>query len=437
MIRVVDDSSVRTDVQVQSGCFSPAALPPVTNRGYSLRSSVSGGLDWVDLSVWGKWLDASDGALPDALKKSLKSLVLDANVSKGPVCWRCPGGQELTVLPRTFGMRGHQVVAVLQSSWGRLSIWDTSSDRAGWAQAWITVPGTPCLQHGGENCVQYWRDVLDSLGFGESRNSVRRLDWCVDQPGVSPGAYHKALNGREYSCRGKANQHGMLDTGWTGELGNPKMLQVKMYDKRREASAKESSEPGYVQMLRGTRWPAEVGPDFEAVRVEVKMMGDWLKRGTSKFSINSFEDWCNHRAAVLSYVVGEYCVLRTVAPDRVGRHYDKGEVMPEWLEVQRAVSDLCGPDAVERLPQRVRNVASDGFTDKMLYAYAVSSFVSQFGGDPDEVDDRVFRKWVWSYIMNLFHDRDENGSESVRIGSLVKARRVRLGAAREVVETPF
>lgn len=441
MPSVSDDRSVFVPGQLQSEAVSETS-PPVTNRGCSKRISVSGGEDWVDLSTFGAWQDGEDGDVPENLRSEWAECVRLGQIDGQKVPWRSPEGHALLVEPRGFAMRGNKTLVRLTSSYGNLVVWDPRSRSKAWGQTWIEVPGTACLQHGAAECVQFWRDVARSLGYSESRNILRRVDWCFDLPWVSVENFYSKMLGKSYSCRGKPNQHGYLETGWTGTLGDPKSIMVKFYDKFRESAIKERREPGYVRMMTEKRWrltetEARPGEVFEATRVEAMMRKDWLRNGTKKFSIQTWESWLDHRPKVLDHVFGSWCVFRDQPPDRKNRHYD-GEVMAEWKTIRDAIGPLCVSGSERDAPLRMPSVpASAEQAAKVAYSYAVTAFVASYGGDPAELDYIRLRRSLWELLMRQHHDRDDNGSELERIRSLIECRRIRTGVVGDDSEVPF
>jgi hypothetical protein len=153
-------------------------------------------------------------------------------------------------------------------------------------------------------------DGLKSLGFRPEKETVVRVDFCVDRPGVSSEEYVQAyLEGKRVSRAKSSNVY--------ENIGGPRGMQigkgdtvVRVYDKVNEVIGKGGVEgAAKADVLERDRWGGTI-PDV-AARVEIQLRREVLRE---RFNVESVEDMVLKQEGLMEYVVEEWFRLVESVP---------------------------------------------------------------------------------------------------------------------------
>jgi len=139
----------------------------------------------------------------------------------------------------------------------------------------ITIPGESCLLYGALAMKVWAHQVIEDLGGVITDEWVRRIDICVDIPGINPGdVLFPACESQQYISTVKKaatfREHSKI-TGFT--IGSRNRLQIQIYDKLNESCG--NHDVVYCEAMVQKRW--KKFPSC-ATRVELKIGRDWISQ---------------------------------------------------------------------------------------------------------------------------------------------------------------
>jgi hypothetical protein len=268
------------------------------------------------------------------------------------------------------------------------------------------IPGEACLLLGCDECRKHIEELIKYFGGEFSDRWVKRIDFCLDLPGVS---VHDVIlpfvkNGRFLtSFANWGNFSGKKgDTGFFA--GDRKSVRLVIYDKLKEIKKKNVKK--ILERMKETRWGGIV-PE-QAMRVEYLVNGAWLRtKGVSTLeqTLKRIPDIVHK---LTRYDRHPVFMVTDAVPDRENKHQSRVGILPEWKEIVEQFQRRAGT------PQRplamVRN-------------------------------DRVNWEWMYRAIVGIVTKAAAHlGLESISaddVPRIMEEIRIRAGIASDYLEQKF
>lgn len=193
------------------------------------------------------------------------------------------------------------------------------------------------------DCVLLW---LRRLGVNVERYWITRLDLQVTA-GMDIAAFYDSAVSGNYRCRNHKPHFNLDGTMPEGVyFGSHKsVISLRIYDKWREAFGNSEEKCNNLTERFGS---ADYDVIFEPVtRVEFETHREALKQ----MGISTFADVRKSGTGLVSYLCNWYRPIR----ERCGKHTEREQVLPEWLEVAGMFGSIFteGPALLQR-EQQVR-----------------------------------------------------------------------------------
>ena len=328
--------------------------PETSNTGVSKRQSPSasgaadgresGGCDWFEAGLYGSWPNGFQD-----LAVRFGDLKRSALEDETPVSFDLPCGTPALMHPRgvTMGCGGFEWVFEAQGikffianrAWGdenRISVWF----RAG---------GETCMVLGHLTVFSEVIRILSVLGFHYVKSSTpSRFDACIDLAGWTLQPIKEAWDeGRcikrvdKWKIEGEALDTQTIEFGKRG--GNQIVFYDKLAELRRDGEAGVNNRK--YEYLCERRWQCE--PE-SALRVELRIKGDWLRRNTD---IRSCEEFFSKLPELIRYLLAEegkgWIKFVDDVPDRDNNHTQRAELANWWKEIIAEFLAWAGHDRVK------------------------------------------------------------------------------------------
>lgn len=263
-----------------------------TNRAFLNRQTASdatgstretGGCDWLEAGLYG----AFQAEAFDELARQFDGLKRSAKDTQQPEFFTLPDGTAALMHPygATLGFGGMEWVIEVSGIKFFIAARRDSTDSIG---IWFRATGEVCMPCGHLAIFKEVLRVVGLLGWCYHRSCAPcRFDACVDLPGQSMSTILDFWNG------GQVVKHGR--TKWkiegeglqtqTLEVGKRGRQQIIFYDKLAELSTGDAKSERKYDYLVANRWGGE--PDA-ALRIEIRIKSDWLRRQTNVKSCEEF-----------------------------------------------------------------------------------------------------------------------------------------------------
>jgi hypothetical protein len=403
-----DCGSVNPELNVQASetlaeeVFHPTPQP--CNTGVSIRHQglESGGLDTLEVSLYGGWniprFDELKQQLDQAKKHAESGLDESAYVIS-------PEGDQVKVQP--FGTnKGVGCRWVLKWNGCQIAIVNNCMYSENRLSIHVTIGSLRLMQVGHQEAWESVMALLVSFGYQHVLDVVGRADICTDHANRTMAEVEAALNQRRLICRArKSKRYENADKLETYVRGSGPML-VRIYDKGIEC--RNDSVKREVMIAR--RW----GKRCEhAVRVEFQLRNKALRR---HFQIRTVDELFQRLGTVATWCSSEW--FRIVNKfDRKNRNHARATVSEFWEEVQEQFQSWTGT-ALPRTPRELKLKPS--FKQlKQQAVGCVSSIAAHF-------PDREFME-SWVKIGRDFMSKAE---------AVVEEKRMKLAAAARIVIVP-
>ncbi|MCA8990204.1 MAG: hypothetical protein KDA78_21330, partial [Planctomycetaceae bacterium] len=262
----------------------------------------------------------------------------------------------------------------------------------------LTVPGRACLLNGALAVRGWISRVIASLGGVLTDEWLRRLDVCVDLPGIQASTLLELCEKRQFIASSRAIQFrydGEAATSFT--LGNRKSVQMQIYDKLQEVRYK--NDPEYHAAMQIFRWK-EMAPQG-ATRVEIRIYRDWF----AKWQNTEVDNVIKCLGSVLHQLLVDTTrpLFRLLAqtPDRKNNHQSKCDIHPLWELIREKMIREAGNEPL-MLQRKLRKGDIDvSRAAKMAAAFVITAAV-QRGIGIDCLDDLIeeFRQLAYLNLSN-------------------------------------
>lgn len=284
----------------------------------------SGGLDWLDLSVYGSTSPRFDDCCIKAelsrenAKRLKEKWTLHAIGSRfGRI--KCEGeGKGYSHQPYVWEFKGIKFKFGAKASDGRPLIF-------------VDTPGDSLLCLGEREVLLIIADVLRLLGVTIEKLRVRRVDACIDMPGVSVDEFYRDMTARKFTMRARGwNPHYDRKNNLTGIVIPGETCRLVIYDKL--ADCREKQKEWQLVHLQEHRWGGVV-PEC-ATRVEFR-----IRPGEATFAdVRDLDALLESLGAIFAWATGSWFRMAEVK-DR--RHTERAKLLPLWREVVASFGALA------------------------------------------------------------------------------------------------
>jgi hypothetical protein len=320
---------------------NPIAPPPGTGitGGTKRQCEVEGGgIDWLDVTLYGAWPLESWAGLRAEWDKQ-RGLVEAGNEGDG--IYVAPDGQRLFLEP--YGVtKGVRCRWVFKWRGCRFYVVDRAAPDDNFGNVFVEIPGEACLGGGAYELWLAALELLKSMGFDCHRDVVGRLDVCADLPGVAIGEFASAFHEGRIVRRAKRWK---LDGNGLGcnMLKFGSAIQVRIYDKLREVRGDDDK----CALMVERRWGG-VLPEA-ATRVEFQVRRKPLRDR----DVSSVEEVMAKLEHLVGWLTGKWFRVAEEKPDRENHHVDRCKASPLWETVVATFSKWI-PTATKRMEKRRR-----------------------------------------------------------------------------------
>ncbi|MDZ4683591.1 MAG: hypothetical protein SH850_00795, partial [Planctomycetaceae bacterium] len=202
------------------------------------------------------------------------------------------------------------------------------------------VPGNACLLVGAAESRKIVQDIVTLLGGTITDEWVRRLDLCLDVPGLS--LRDELLPAFE---AGQMTTTATRWNSWDGKkgktgfsVGSRPRLKLNCYDKLLDTIEKQNGV--YQVAMQERRWNGVV-PEA-ATRLEYQIGKEWL----DVYGLTDAEYALGSMADIVAKLVEKeprrfFCLLSR-KPDRANHHQSREELLPVWAELIQVMLARAG-----------------------------------------------------------------------------------------------
>jgi hypothetical protein len=212
------------------------------------------------------------------------------------------------------------------------------------SNASLIVSGQPCLITGWSACWEFFRNLIETIGGRLTDEWVRRVDVCIDIPGLSFGDnVYPLLRNRQFvtTCSDVSFSESQgRPTGMSA--GKLPRLKITVYDKLIECM--EKKDPAYRAAMIQRRWD-DVTPD-SATRVEWQIGREWL----TQYGLDTSKQTMYHFPEIFAKLTAErrgHFRMTDKVPDRRWNHQSRTGTHPLWKRVIQIGEDTIGAAETE------------------------------------------------------------------------------------------
>lgn len=234
----------------------------------------------------------------------------------------------------------------------------------------LSCPGEPCLLLGALRVRRMMQDIVAALGGFLRERWTRRIDLCLDLPGLSIGEWilpkfqkeHFKTTFKEWpEYKGELGSSGF-------SFGSKKRVKFNIYDKLREVRVKKTEL--YRQAMIQHRWRGS--EPSAATRIEYQIRSEWLGQYCMADT--------DHVLQVLPAIMERLTepdkrptfVFTTTKPDRKNKHQSRCIPEPKWVKLVCTFRELIG-NPTEPLKRVKREAIRPLKAAQMLIGFGISA----------------------------------------------------------------
>lgn len=315
--------------------------PEINNMGVSSSHTTenkldTGGLDRLDISLYGLWRPATFIELASRLKNARRMAErgLDGSFIT------TSEGDRIEIGPT--GVK-HGVYCRYSLRWNgcQIDIVDNAAPSEKRLSVFVSVGSITLMKIGHRKAWEGVTSLLACLGFELIRDVVSRVDLCVDLPNQSMEPVQECVENERIICRaGKYGEFGTFEEMETYYRGKGPMM-VRIYDKAKEVK----DDPIKKAILIKMRWGEKVD---DAVRVEFQLRRKTLKK---RFTIESTEELFKNLGTIAEWSTKKWFRLTDRRVDRKNKNQSRAKNCSFWNLVVGKFEHWTD-DALERKPAK-------------------------------------------------------------------------------------
>ena len=308
-----------------------------SSHGGSEIGLVTGGLDRLDVSLYGLWSPSTFNALAPKLNAARKRA--EAGTEGAYVV--TDEGDRLEVAPS--GVR-HGVYCRWSLSWEgtQIDIVDNAAPSESRLSVFVSIGSIRLMKVGHDRAWSELMTVLGSLGYEHIRDVVSRSDSCVDLADITMSEVKDCVRGERIICRaGSYAEHGKWEDMQTYSRGKGNTM-VRIYNKARECE----KDPVKRAIMIAHRWGK---PCADALRVEFQLRRVTLQR---HFSITTVSELFLNLGTITTWCSEKWFRLTDRRVDRKNKNQQRAESSEFWLTVQVKFQEWTCPALTRQRQER-------------------------------------------------------------------------------------
>ena len=315
--------------------------PEINNMGVpsshpTKNTLETGGLDRLDISIYGLWPPGTFIELAARLRRARQRA--EKGVEGSYIT--TPEGDRIEVGPT--GVK-HGVYCRYSLRWNgcQIDIVDNAAPNEKRLSVFVSIGSLTLMKIGHVDAWIGVKSLLDCLGFEAIRNVVSRVDLCVDLPNVTMEPVQFCVDDERIICRaGKYGEFGTFENMETYYRGKGPMM-VRIYDKAKEVK----DDPIKKAVLEKMRWGGKVD---DAVRVEFQLRRKTLKK---RFSIESVDQLFENLGTVAVWSTEKWFRMTDRRVDRKNKNQSRAMNCWFWKLVIEKFGQWTG-ESIERKPSK-------------------------------------------------------------------------------------
>ena len=315
--------------------------PEINNMGVSSshppkNTLETGGLDRLDISLYGLWPPATFIDLASQLRRARGKA--ERGIDGSYIV--TSEGDRIEVAPT--GVK-HGVYCRYSMRWNgcQIDVVDNAAPSEKRLSVFVSIGSITLMKIGHKAAWEGVKGLLICLGFEIIRDVVSRVDLCVDLPLVTMDPVQTCVEDERIICRaGKYGEFGTFESMETYYRGKGPTM-VRIYDKAKEVK----DDPIKKAVLVKMRWGEKVE---DAVRVEFQLRRKTLKK---IFSIDSTNELFDNLGTIASWATNKWFRLTDRRVDRKNKNQSRAKNCWFWKLVIEKFEQWTDP-ALERKPAK-------------------------------------------------------------------------------------
>lgn len=352
----------RSDAQRREGLSSGITIPgksrePISDHQYaSMDGTVA--IDWLEAPACIKWDEATSKPWFEKLKRSKGA----AQEQGKPVVLTI--GDDIVTVARMGSGRGKESYKDYLLWWNgiKIQLSPRQAEIRQQSNAKLEMPGTACLITGAGRGWDFFRRLIKKMGGRVTDQWIRRLDICIDLPGVEFQPIYDLLQAKQFSakCKGERYEedgHKLKQFA----IGKSNRLRVSIYDKLLEMTGKHAADE--AEALIDRRWNGVI--PSHAIRVEFQIGREWF----AQFNLKNAEDILKALPRVFAKITGDGGGFRMITDDK--RPGKPASTHPFWKRVVE-----IGQAKIGKSTERLKRLKHSNFNESYALAQAIGVLLS-------------------------------------------------------------
>jgi hypothetical protein len=321
--------------------------------GESSGTPEAGGVDWLEVSVYGQWHRETW----ESFRQQLDDLKTASQEKEQAAFYDAPGVGRVLVWSqganRGKGRAGRGIACrwVLEVDGFKFFVVDRQRYDEDRPSVFVEIGSLTCMTLGGREAWERARRTLDLLGLDVARAVPSRVDVCVDLAGVGVEEFVKKFLARE--CIKRAVKSCAYLNGWEHEgLTIGRQILCRIYDKLGELTGGDGESARKLDYLLQNRWNGDGTMPACATRVEFQIRRKPLR---DQFSIESMDQLWERVASLGEWLTSEWLRFTKEEPDRENNNTQRAETAELWERVASSFAAWMGEvleDVRKRRPGR-------------------------------------------------------------------------------------
>lgn len=266
---------------------------------------------------------------------------------------------------------------------------------------YLAIPGTACLEHGGQGSLELARRVILQAGGTIDSEKLSRVDMALDAP-LSIDTLYDAARERRYVARIRCLRE--IEHHTRTLIFGSAPLTLTIYDKLGEV--RQRQDDAKLALMLARRW-GNARP-HHAIRIEYRILREKLR----EFGIDSPADYFRLRGALAAHLTREWLRFTAGPVDRRNRNTARAATLPAWQEIADGFAAWAGQpngEVLAPLPPRPPDISR-----LLCQQYGLLKAIARAKA-MDPIPASEFEEWVLRRALRS--DRKETNAPKAHIGT--------------------